>query len=102
MQGYLLSLGEFDTDFASSLSQVLFTFGTVFLMLTLLNLVIALMGDAYEEVMSGIIEQDANDTNLLIIEMEKLFFWKRDVIKESFFYCMDYSSEHSSDWKSRT
>jgi len=102
MNGYLLSLGEFDTEFSTSLSQVLFTFGTVFLMLTLLNLVIALMGDAYEEVMSGIVEQDANDTNNLIVEMEKLFFWKRNVDKQSFFYCMDYASEHTSDWKSRT
>lgn len=102
MASYLLSLGEFDTDFATSLAQVLFTFGTVFLMLTLLNLVIALMGDAYEEVMSGILEQDANDTNNLIIEMEKLFFWNRNVDIKTFFYVMDYSSENSSDWKSRT
>jgi hypothetical protein len=40
----------------------------------MLNLVIALMSDAYEEVMSGIVEQDASDTNLMIIDVEKLFF----------------------------
>lgn len=101
MSSYLLALGEFDTDFSSSFAQFIFVFGTVFLMLTLLNLVIALMGDAYEEVMSGIAEQDTNDTNSMIIEMENYFFWKRDYDKQSFLYTIDYATEHTGDWKSQ-
>jgi len=56
MDSYLLTLGEFNTDYETSIHQFLFIFGTMFLTLTMLNLVIALMSDAYEEVMSGITE----------------------------------------------
>ena len=57
MKAYLLTLGEFDTNSLDTpLPAFLFIFGTVFLTLTLLNLVIALMSDAYEEVMSEITE----------------------------------------------
>ena len=59
------------------------------------------MADAYEEVMSGIVEQDASDTNLMIIDIEKMFFWKRNEGKECYFYCMDYSTENTGDWKSQ-
>ena len=77
MNSYLLTLGEFNTEFNNSIQEFLFLFGTMFLMLTLLNLVIALMSDAYEEVMSGITEQDAFDTNLMIIDVEKMYFMNR-------------------------
>ena len=50
----------------------------MFLTLTMLNLVVALMSDAYEEVMSGIVEQDASDTNMMIIDVEKLYFKNRN------------------------
>ena len=77
MNSYLLTLGEFDTDFENNISPFFFLFGTMFLTLTLLNLVIALMSDAYEEVMSSITEQDAADINLMIIDVEKMFFMNR-------------------------
>ena len=67
----------------------------------MLNLVIALMSDAYEEVMSSITEQDTFDTNSMIIETEKKFFWKRAKGQKSFFYCVDYVNEKTSDWKSQ-
>ena len=67
----------------------------MFLMLTLLNLVIALMSDAYEEVMSGITEQDAFDTNLMIIDVEKMYFMNRQKGQDTYFYSKDYSDENS-------
>lgn len=73
----------------------------MFLTLTMLNLVIALMSDAYEEVMSGIVEQDASDTNLMIIDVEKMFYWNRNKGQDCYFYCMDYASESTGDWKSQ-
>jgi hypothetical protein len=103
MNSYLLTLGEFNTEFNGSnakIAQFLFIFGTMFLTLTMLNLVIALMSDAYEEVMSGITEQDAFDTNLMIIDVEKMFFQNRNKGKDCYFYCMDYATENTGDWKS--
>jgi hypothetical protein len=101
MSSYLLTLGDYDTDFEKGMAYFLFVFGTVFLTLTMLNLVIALMSDAYEEVMSGISEQDTSDTNLMIIEMEKFYFWKRNSGQKTYFYSMDYATETSGDWKSQ-
>ena len=77
MKAYLLTLGTFDTNFENSVSPFLFLFGSMFLTLTMLNLVVALMSDAYAEVMGSITEQDAADTNLMIIDVEKMFFQNR-------------------------
>ena len=57
----------------------------------MLNLIIALMSDTYEEVISNIVEQDAFETNLMIIDTEILFFWKRDQGEPSYFYFLDYT-----------
>ena len=97
----MLTLGEFNTEFSNSIQEFLFIFGTMFLMLTLLNLVIALMSDAYEEVMSGITEQDAFDTNLMIIDVEKMYFMNRQKGEDTYFYSMDYSDENAGEWKSQ-
>jgi len=48
---YLLSLGEFDLDFVSYdrwLLWIFFIAATFFLLIVLLNLIIAIMGSAYE------------------------------------------------------
>ena len=100
LKSFLLTLGDFNTDFNGKLDTALFIFGSVFLTLIMLNLVIALMSDAYEEVMTSIVEQDAFDTNLMIIDVEQLFFWKRSSGKLSFFYFIDYASDRLKDWKS--
>ena len=74
---YLLTLGEFDTEIETTFEEQVFIFGTIFSTVIMLNLIIALMSDAYEEVISNITEQDAFETNLMIIDTEILFYWKR-------------------------
>ena len=51
--------------------------------------------------MSGIVEQDAQDTNMMIIDVEKMFFWNRNKGEDCYFYCMDYATENTGDWKSQ-
>ena len=67
----------------------------------MLNLVIALISDAYEEVMNSITEQDAFDTNLMIIEAEIFYFWKRKAGEACYLYFADYATEKLIDWKSQ-
>ena len=59
---YKLSLGDFDTEnFAEagdrSLLWVLFVLGTLILQITLLNMLIAIMGDTFDEVMETKLER---------------------------------------------
>ena len=66
----------------------------------MLNLVIAVISDAYEEVMNGVSERDAYDTNLMIIEAEIMHFWKRDSGNPGYLYYVDYAMNKVVDWKS--
>ena len=59
---YKLSLGDFDTEnYAEagdrSLLWVLFVLGTLILQITLLNMLIAIMGDTFDEVMETKLEK---------------------------------------------
>ena len=80
-KSFLLTLGEFDTENDTNFEQFVFLFAVIFSTVVMLNLVIALMSDAYEQVMSSVEEQDLSDTNSMIIDAECLFKWNRS--KES-------------------
>ena len=98
---FLLTLGEFDTKPETVFQRQVFIFATVFATVVMLNLVIALISDAYEEVMNGIEERDAYETNQMIIEAEILHFWKRNDGKETYMYYVDYARDTVIDWKSQ-
>ena len=55
---YLLIFGEFSIDDYGKAEFTLFFAATFFLALIMLNLIIALMTDTYERVMTNIVEQD--------------------------------------------
>jgi len=37
----------------------------------------------------------------MIIDVEKMFYLNRNKGKDCFFYCMDYATENTGDWKSQ-
>lgn len=43
----------------------------------MLNLLIAIMSDTYERVSNSMIEADGKELNSLIIEQEKMLYWRR-------------------------
>ena len=51
--------------------------GSIFMPLVMLNLLIAIMSDTYERVSNSMIEADGKELNSLIIEQEKMLYWRR-------------------------
>ena len=56
MYGYLLSLGDYDTDVLDDttnpiLAKITFIVASVFLQVILLNMTIAIMGDTFDRIM---------------------------------------------------
>jgi hypothetical protein len=49
----------------------------MFLPLIMLNMLIAIMSDTYARVMSEIVPSDFFELNQMIVEVEKLYFWRR-------------------------
>jgi len=74
-------LGEFPDDpFSAEKSAViptLFFFGTLVLPVIMLNLVIAIMSDTYEKVITSIADSDNKQLNTMILQFENMKFWAR-------------------------
>ena len=41
------------------------------------------------------------DTNLMIIDVEKMYFRNRNKGQDSYFYSMEYATETTGDWHSK-
>ena len=46
---------------------------------TLLNLVVAIMTDTYEEVMSSIVAKERKSLNKMMLRYDKMRIWKKEV-----------------------
>lgn len=66
----------------------------------LLNLIIALMSDTYEKVMTNIIQLDGRQLNTIIIQCENFLFFNRHRGSLQHLYRLEYSHEFSAQWKS--
>ncbi len=78
---YRLAIGDSQIDFFDDLETrsdfvlawILFIFGTLFLVIKLLNLLIAIMGDTFSRVLGNITDLLINERLILISENESLF-----------------------------
>ena len=77
---YRLAQGDFDLDFIDNLVGVdyilgwlLFIMGSLFLVIVLLNLLIAIMGDTFSRVLESITNLTVREKVMLISENEALF-----------------------------
>ena len=64
---FLLTLGEFDLDNMGPFEKAIFVIESFLMTIILLNLIIALMSDTYEEVMTNIVQLDGRQLNTIII-----------------------------------
>jgi hypothetical protein len=64
---FLLTLGEFDLDSMGPFEKAIFVIESFLMTIILLNLIIALMSDTYEEVMTNIVQLDGRQLNAIII-----------------------------------
>lgn len=79
---WLLMFGEFEDDPLSAdktiILPILFLIATAILPMILLNLVIAIMSDTYENVVTNGGDSDNKQLNTMMLQFENLMFWKRE------------------------
>ena len=97
---FQLTIGEYSFDDLDYFGQMLFVLEAFFMNIILLNLIIALMSDTYENVMTNIVELDGRQLNTMILACEHFLFWKRDEGSPQHLYWVDYSSGSSEGWAS--
>lgn len=74
---------------------------TVIANIILLNLIIAIMSDAYAEVMASITEKGLQEQSAMILQQEKLMFWKRSSGTKMCLIWINYLDLLEGGWKSQ-
>ena len=77
MTSFSLILSDYEHDYSDSSENILFTMGCFLLPIVSLNLLIAIMGDAFDEVQSKAKIADVREKLDLIKEVGKFIFWDK-------------------------
>jgi len=95
--------GDFDTDGYGSGLWIVFVLSTTFIPLIMLNLLIAIMSDTFERVVSDLAHNDAVELNGLILEYEGLMFWKRNNGQPQYLHWAMYADEDEAgnEWEGK-
>jgi len=99
----LLLFGEFQDGeaYATNEGTALFILAACILTLILLNLVIAIMSDTYERVMTNIVDSDNKQLNSMILQYENFLAWKRKAGSPVHLFWFTYLQASSSAWVSQ-
>lgn len=87
---YRLDLGDFDADYTDSFDWVIFFLATVINPLIMLNLLISIMGDTYGKVQETNDIANYQELTGMIIEIEKLMFWKKGSTQQYYMQQCDF------------
>ena len=74
---FTLLMGEFDTTEFLYLEWVIFMCACVVNVVIMLNLLVSILGDAFEKTQMSIRENDLHLQIVAILEYERLLFWRR-------------------------
>lgn len=74
---YRLNLSDFETNYNQSFDWIIFFFATVINPLIMLNLLVSIMANTYKRVKEGNDIANFQELTEMILEVEKLMFWKR-------------------------
>lgn len=84
LECYSIIYGVFATEnYNNGFEYCLFILTSIFCTVILLNIVIAIMSDTYEHVMTNIVENDGREQNRIVLKKEAIMFWKRSAICSS-------------------
>ena len=98
---WLLSFGQFEEDdWDTSEGTFIFCLSTGILTLILMNLIIAIMSETYERVMTSVVESDNRQLNTMILQYENMLFWKRSCGSEKHLFWITYSQSSKDEWLS--
>jgi len=78
MTAYELLMGTYSTEGYGSLQWLCFTSASLVNVIIMLNLLISILGDAYEHSHTYARENDALEMIRIVIEYESMLFWRRD------------------------
>ena len=85
MTAYELLMGTYSTDNFHGLQWVCFTFASLVNVIIMFNLLIAILGDAYEQAQMSAKENDMLEMLRIVIEYESMLFWRRNAGQKSVF-----------------
>ena len=77
MVSFRLMMGDFEDDYPDAPERILFTIGCLVLPIIALNLLIAIIGDAFDDVQEKAVQADVRERLELIKEVGKFIFWDR-------------------------
>ena len=75
MVSFRLMMGDFEDEYPDAPERILFTIGCLVLPIIALNLLIAIIGDAFDDVQEKAVQADVRERLELIKEVGKFIFW---------------------------
>jgi hypothetical protein len=83
---FRIGFGDFSTDEYDWPIWTMFFGASIFLSLIMFNMLIAIMSDTFERISSMSTIQDGKEINLIVLDWERLMFWKRSNEFEPFLH----------------
>ena len=101
---YQLNMGEtMDADKVSSATYIYFMMASVINVILLLNLLISILGDSFDSFQIDATQIDYLEQAELILEIESLMFWKRNLNERKFMQtCQVLTVEENQEWEGRS
>jgi len=87
---YRMDLGSWDAEYTALFDWVIFFLATVINLIIMLNLLISIMGDTYAKVQESNDIANYQELTEMIIEIEKLMFWKKRITNKHFLQQCDF------------
>lgn len=99
---YELSMGNFDNNNDNVLMYSGFIIASIVNVIIILNLLISILGDSFESFQAEAIEIDTLEMVELVIELETLMSWNRELSEKMYFQtCEDLVGEGNKEWEGR-
>ncbi|CAG9315429.1 unnamed protein product [Blepharisma stoltei] len=98
-QSYLLDLGNYDTNTFGVAESIIFFIATMINPIIMMNLLISIIGDTHDRVQEGLEVADNKELAEMILEMETLLFWNRNVKTNIYLQtCMEDVIVEGQNW----
>lgn len=100
---YLLELGEFNVKNLSTVNRFSFVISSIIGTIIMLNLLISIMGDTFDRVQEKMTEAGGKILAELILEIETLMIWRRNIGSKSYFTACVFDSvnENNDIWEGK-
>ena len=102
---YRMAYGDFAyVDDYGAVEWIFFLLSTVLMPLVMMNLLIAIISDTFERVYTSKVPSDYKEKTALILEVENLMFWRRNVKEKVFLHVIKYRGEDEEggdEWEGR-